>query len=466
MKNNKGFTLIELIIVMALITVVLAGAFSMLNFGNRVQKMSMEEFEVQASTRLTATRINDITRFASATFTIPKSSFREDNLTDSWNYVGIMDGDVVLYEYKEEGGTWDHHKTIIAEENEKVDYEIVFKKVEEDYEEKIIGFSILGFLKDKPIEYDEYGNPIGHITIISQTESLNSLQVVHKGDGTEPASAIAYRTSQRDEPEIEELKPIAQIALVLDTSGSMDRKLNGDTAYYENDKKITKLKNSSKTLLDNFDATEYPHYVSLIPFSTSANNPDSFLLVEDNISTLKSNINSLDAVGGTNTGDGLRRGYYQIINNRSNSDFVDKEVSDYLIILVDGVSTFGSITGKGPIQFFTQDGNIDERDWWRGNVEGNGSSLDTTYGTPYIEEIGNMITNDGDINVYVIGFGENNSEFRDNLNHIGQSTGAAETDEDGNRYYLAGDEDELDIIFGDIQKEILNELWYIDGPQL
>jgi hypothetical protein len=203
----------------------------------------------------------------------------------------------------------------------------------------------------------------------------------------------------------------------------------------------------------------------LIPFSTSANNPDPFLLVEDNISTLKSNINNLDAEGGTNTGDGLRRGYYQIINNRSNTDFVDKEVSDYLIILVDGVSTFGSITGKSPLEFFTSDGNIDERDWSRGNVEGHGSSLDETYGTPYIEEVGDMITNDGNINVYVIGFGENDSEFRDNLNHIGQSTGASENEE-GNYYYLAGDEDELNIIFGDIQKEILNELWYIDGPQL
>jgi prepilin-type N-terminal cleavage/methylation domain-containing protein len=465
MKNNKGFTLIELIIVIALISVVLAGAFSMLNFGTTVQRMSMDEYEVQTSTRLTAARINDITRYASATFTIPESSFTEDNLTNSWNYVGIMDDEVVLYEYKEEGGTWDHHKTVIAEENDKVDYKIVFKKVEEDYEEKILGFSIIGFIKDKPIEYDEYGNPIGHITIVSQTESLNSLQIVHKGDGTEPATAIAYRTGQRDEPEIEELKPIAQIALVLDTSGSMDWTMDGRTTYREQDKRITKLKNSAKTLLDSFDATEYPHYVSLIPFSTSANNPDPFLLVEDNISTLKSNINNLDAEGGTNTGDGLRRGYYQIINNRSNTDFVDKEVSDYLIILVDGVSTFGSITGKSPLEFFTSDGNIDERDWSRGNVEGHGSSLDETYGTPYIEEVGDMITNDGNINVYVIGFGENDSEFRDNLNHIGQSTGASENEE-GNYYYLAGDEDELNIIFGDIQKEILNELWYIDGPQL
>lgn len=81
-----------------------------------------------------------------------------------------------------------------------------------------------------------------------------------------------------------------------------------------------------------------------------------------------------------------------------------------------------------------------------------------------------MIKADGKIKVHVIGFAKSNNstteaEFRTNLNFIGQKTGA-EAVSSGVYYHLAGDEDELDIIFGAIQKEILNDLWYIDGPQL
>lgn len=470
MKNNKGFTLIELIIVLALISVVLVGAFSVLSFGNTVQTMSMDEFEVQATSRLTASKINNIARYSSAVFTIPKSSFRDDNLTDSWNYLGIMDGEVVLYEYKKVGEVWDHYKTLIAEKNDEVNYEIVFTEVKEDFKENILGFRIVA----KPAGYEDGDSkkPTGHITILSQTESLNSLQIIHKGDGTENATAIAYRTTQRDKPKIEELKPVAQIALVLDTSGSMKDKINGT-------RKIKQLKNSASTLLDSFASTDYPHYVSLIPFSTSANYPSPtqntssgnshpFYSVKGNIDDLKSEINDFRPNGGTNTGDGLRRGYYNLLNPyffKSDTDFGSREVSNYLIILVDGVSTYGSVQKYNPDSFYLSDGNIDVKHWINsGNVAGDGGELDKDYGEGYVFEIGKKII-ETNIKVYVIGFGREDYDFKKNLTYIGKHSGAEKNDED-KYYYLAGDEAQLDIIFGEIQKEILNDLWYIDGPDL
>ncbi|KUK71670.1 MAG: hypothetical protein XD91_1774 [Clostridiales bacterium 38_11] len=466
LKNNKGFTLVELIVVIALLGVVLAGSFSILSFGNTVHRMGVDEFEIQASARLTAQHISNVARYASATFTIPESSFKESNLTNGWDYIGIMDGEVVLYKYEEQGGTWDHYKTVVAPASDKVNYEIIFNKVVNDNTEKIIGFTILGFVDDQVIEYDTEGNPKGHITIISQSESLNSLQVVHKGDGSEPATAVAFRTSIRENPILEELKPIAQIALVLDVSGSMAWAMDGTkSGISESEKRITKLKNSANTLINNFDASDYPIYVSLVPFSTDANNPNPFYLVDSHTGTLTSIINNLEALGGTNTGDGIRRAYYNIINNRSNSDFVDRNISDYLIILVDGVSTYGSVISNSNNNFLTSDGNVSST-----QVKGSGSTLDETYGTPYVEAIGNMVKADGKMKVHVIGFAKSTdtateTEFRTNLNFIGQKTGA-EAVSSGIYYHLAGDEDELDIIFGEIQKEILNDLWYIDGPQL
>jgi len=464
--RKKGYTLIELLLALALVSVVLVGSFSILNFGNTVYRMGVDEFEIQASSRLTAAHINQVTRYASATFTIPKSSFKESNLTDGWDYIGIMDGEVVLYRYQENGSVWEHTKTVVAPASDGVTYEIFFDKVTHDNTEKIIGFTILGFIDGKEIEYDSDGNPKGHITIISQSESLNSLQVVHKGDGSEPATAVAFRTNIRENPVLEELKPIAQIAMVLDVSGSMAWAMDGSkNNIAEADRRITKLKNSSINLINNFEASDYPIYVSLIPFSTDANNPNPFYLVDSHTGTLTGIINDLNAEGGTNTGDGIRRAYHQLINNRANSDFEDRDVSDYLIILVDGVSTYGSVVSTSPLVFHTNDGNVSSS-----QVKGSGSSLDTTYGTPYVNAIGSMVKTDGKIKVYVIGFAsstdsETEEEFRENLNFIGQKAGAEFTDA-GDYYFLAGDEDELDIIFGAIQKEILNDLWYIDGPQL
>ena len=465
LNNKKGFTLVELIVVLALLGVILAGSYSILSFGNTVHRMGIDEFEIQASARLTAQHISNVARYASATFTIPKSSFKESNLTDGWDYIGIMDGEVVLYKYEQQGGVWDHYKTVVAPKSDKINYEIFFNKVVADNTEKIIGFTILGFVDDQVIEYDADGNPKGHITIISQSESLNSLQVVHKGDGSEPATAVAFRTSIRENPVLEEIKPIAQIAMVLDVSGSMAWAMDGSTTTTVADRRITKLKNSSINLINNFEASDYPIYVSLIPFSTDANDPNPFYLVDSHTGTLTGIINSLAALGGTNTGDGIRRAYYRIVNNRTNAAFVNRTVSDYLIILVDGVSTYGSVVSSSNNNFFTSDGNVASS-----QVKGSGSSLDTTFGTPYVEAIGNMIKADGKIKVHVIGFAKSNNatveaEFKTNLNFIGQKTGA-EAVSSGIYYHLAGDEDELDIIFGAIQKEILNDLWYIDGTQL
>jgi hypothetical protein len=63
----------------------------------------------------------------------------------------------------------------------------------------------------------EYGNKIGHINIVSQTEALNSLQVIHNGTYADPAVAFAYRSDDRSDPQ----RPAAYISMVLDMSGSM-----------------------------------------------------------------------------------------------------------------------------------------------------------------------------------------------------------------------------------------------------
>ncbi|HZK24460.1 MAG TPA: VWA domain-containing protein [Oscillospiraceae bacterium] len=468
LRNNRGLTIVELMIVLALLSMVIAPAYMLLGLGNRVHSSSIEEYELQSTARLAAAHINRAARFSSAIFTIPRSSFQEDNLSAGWSYIGVLDGAVVAIEYSATG----HHKTELVPASDNVTYEIVFKKVLEDHQEKIVGFSINGYIDGRPVKTDEYGQPLGHISIDSQAEALNSLQVIHKGTALDPAVAIAFRRENRDKPEIEATLPVAQIAMVLDVSGSMEYQMNGTTTNTEANRRITKLKSSSKKLVEQFAASEHPVYVSLVPFATSANNPKPFRPVQTDISALYNDINSLTAGGGTNTGDGIRRAYHGIINGRNNADFVGKEVSDYIIILVDGVTTFGSVQSNSNRSWVTHHNNVNEgfldRGWLEfsanGQIAGNGSELDLTWGEGYVQNIGSMVKSDGNIKVYVIGFSSRSADFG-SLANIAASTGALPTSS-GQSFFEAGDEEELDLVFGEIQKEIINNLWHIDGPNL
>ncbi len=309
MNSKKGITLIELIIVMALLGIVLTSAYSMLIFSNRVHVKAVDEFDLQSSFRLVTEHTNRITRFSTALFTIPQSSFRENNLSDGWNYIGIIDNAIVAFEYV---GTGVHKKKVLVPADPNISYKIVFTKSNSDPEERVLGFFIQAFINGNLSNMDEDGNPIGHINLLSEAESLNSLQIIYKGTPTDPAVALAYRSEDRNAPEYQIERPVAQVAMVLDTSGSMAWNLNGSSTYIVQDRRITKLIYSARNLIDKFAASQQSVNISLIPFDTNANNPGSFYDAATQTSTLKTGINNLSAVGGTNTGDGLRRGYHRI----------------------------------------------------------------------------------------------------------------------------------------------------------
>jgi len=458
--NRKGFTLIEVLISIGLLGMIISAGFGVLNFGSTVQRKSISEFEIQSSIRLVADNTNRISRFSTAVFTVPQSSFREDNLTEGWSYVGVLNGSIALYEYKEKDGVVGHHKTVIAEPDPNIDYKIVFHQAEEDHQEKIVGYTIQAFFKDRPVELDENGDPIGHVNLYSQVEALNSIQVIHKGTNLDPAVALAFRGDIRDDAEIEVLRPIAQIAMVLDVSGSMNWRMDGYETYNPQLRRIWFLKQAASELIEKFAASEYPVDISLVPFSTHANNPKPFRRAQDEKEQLLSDISALSADGGTNTGDGLRRAYHNILEGRNNPAYEDRIVSDYIIVLVDGVTTFATRTGWTTSYPYRTDG-LDipypyySYSYYYSHIHGNGSTLDAQ-GTAYVDLIGSLIQNDGDIKVFVIGFSSRSSDL-ESVDDIVAATGAEPK-------FIAGDLDELSLAFGEIQKNILNELWYIDGP--
>jgi uncharacterized protein YegL len=440
-----------------------------------VVKKSSDEFDVQSSTRIVTEYTNQIARYSTAAFTIPKSSFEEDKLDEDWNYIGVLDGSIVQYEANPSTGV--HTKTVLAEATDSVYYEVIFRKAENDYFDKNVSFSIQGFIKDKAIEYDEHGNKIGHIDIVSQTEALNSLQVIHNGTYADPAVAMAYRSDDRSDPQ----RPSAYISMVLDMSGSMNDDMDGDPTRNEADRRITYLKNSLTSLVDQFSASKYSSNISLVPFSNAANNPYPMydVTTASGKTTVMNLVSGMRADGATNTGDGIRRAYYQIDNSRD-PDIISRE---YIIILVDGVTTAHTRVGiNSPSSaYWTSDGNVVISQWYSywgniysrdGNVYGEGNA--TSVGSDgYVDEIGDIIqeeVSDGEqrIKTFVIGFSSDSDDFG-SLNKIADAVSATGyTDDSGiyHKYFTAGNEGELNLIFESLHGLILSDLFHIDGPVL
>lgn len=100
MKNRKGITLIELILTLALISLVLTLPVNIFTFSKKAETMAMTQVEIQSASRLITEYVNNITRFATKTHTIPKSSFQhsENGVRDPiTSYIGITkDGHVVI----------------------------------------------------------------------------------------------------------------------------------------------------------------------------------------------------------------------------------------------------------------------------------------------------------------------------------------------------------------------------------
>lgn len=470
-KTTKtAFTLLELIIVVALMGLVSTMAYSMLNFSRTVLNKSEDEYEFQFSTRMALQSTSNIIRYSTAVFTIPKSSFRADNLDSGWDYIGIhqveitpaqngnpavMGNEIVKYQYDKATNT--HISSVLIAAKPNISYRFIFTKVNPQNEDSLLQFTIQSFQAGS---VDENGNPSASLTVTSEVEARNSLQVIDLSTNIDPAVAIAFRSQDRVK------NVVGHVAMVLDISGSMADTLSGNsTGSNSSNSRIYILKDQAKTLINKF-AQEDNIDIALIPFSTSANNPNSFYNAKTATTTLINKINSLSAGGGTNTGDGLRRAYWGL---KAHNAEVGTGVtpSNYVIILVDGVTTFYSVISNSDRTYVTSNGNVNEGFLDRGSYEfdhngqiaGNGSTLDSG-GTAYVNAIGAYLRANSFAKAYVIGFSSLNPELQ-SVNNIAAACGAPSS-----RIFTANSSDALNQVFETIRGDIVNDLWYLQGPDL
>lgn len=293
MKVKKGFTLVELLIALALVSLIIVTGTNPLLIGIKAHAITIDEFNVQSNTRYVSAKINTIIRDASGVFVLHRED--DENLTEEWNYIMLNEDSTKLLEY-----VWDDvSKTHIPRElvvgiND-VTFDLEFIKNNPPDKDKLLEFNL----------NVKTGGIVREIK--SELESKNALQVIDRSYMNK-GNTLAYRYDARLD---EASNAQAVIAMVLDTSGSMAYNMNGNSTTNSSNKRITKMKAEAVRLVESL-AKNNNIYISIVPFSSTANNPKEMLKANSNLSTIRNQINGLSADGGTNTGDGIRRGFYKI----------------------------------------------------------------------------------------------------------------------------------------------------------
>ena len=500
MRNNKGFSLIELTIVIGFIGVIFLIAANMLKIGTKSLEMGFKEFEAQSNVRVAAQTTMSKIRFSTAIFTIPEGSFSYENnpdqLAKEWDYFGIenlaINGKPAsqIVEY-----TWDgnaHIQRIVVQPKEGITYSLEFFKdisvsdIDSSIDENnIMNFKIVGYLNG------DTSNPC--ITLDVGSLASNSLQVMDYGTSLDKAVAIAYRSDVRPGTFV------GHIALILDYSGSMNSDMKGSVDEYlspiaiDGPPRYEILQDAARSLLNELSAHNNID-ISIIKFSNSANNPLDFLNAQTGNASLISYIDSMSSPeGGTNTGDAIRRAYYQLLNHNATVSTGITPIN-YLIVLVDGDTTFCSINSyneehgnamvyPSDVGYYYEDGDIENESSWlylyqdpldpyKGvlseyanigsyplQITGGGSyMLDIT--SEYVREWASRFAGSPPFATpFVIALSDAVSDR--GINDIKTYLNAPEAN-----VFSANDSESLNRAFKEIMNKITNELWHLNGPRL
>ena len=456
-KSNKGVTLVELVIVLALLTFGIGIAVNMILFSRNAQAKTLEEFDFQSEMRQSSQVVNNEIRNSTVVFAVPQDTF--NNKKAMWNYLGLEDSKtLVQYTWNEADSR--HDRIELYKSDQDISLNLMFKQLTPN--SKLIEFTLQGYIDGKT-------DP--KMTIKSEIEAFNSVVVEDGGSPSYPATALAYRTDDTPGPQTKAgKKVVAAITLVLDESGSMANNMSGGRVTSSNPSRISILRNRAKALIDQFSGLGNI-YVGIIPYSDDAyvSGTKSFVLADGtNVNTIKNKIDSLTAQGMTNTGDAMRISYYATKqfkdspNSIDNTLPTDTKVIPYMILLSDGDPTVFSATTRewvgwwifGHYEYsgYKQDSGYVISDRISDDSESKNTSQWSSMG--YSEYIGQNLVVGGDLEIksHVIGFSNDATNAQTIANYINAE------------YHSANSDVELEAVFDEIGGTILKEMWHIYGP--
>lgn len=388
MKRREGYTLVEIMIAVALLGIIITISIGMLLTSLRGQQASYAEYDLHSNLRAASLKLTNIINESTAVFSITEADFAHDEsnpsaskLTPEWDYYGILaekdengkvlkdkNGNLVgskLIKYEwvaPSAGEVGYHKMIVlADSGANSKFSVEFKKpydenTGEERGQKFIAFDI------HLLEKDGKGEPV--YTVSSELEAKNANQVVFRNTDYERAVAIAVRTISNIEIEEKKQQHMTFVHMVFDVSSSMDFGVDGQGYDYNNPQRIAKLRDSAKKIIDKFAENQDLELV-IYPFSTTANYPSTtneysvgvshpIYRNQDHINAYfggtdiksfaaaKAVVSGLEARGGTNVADAFRRVYHKILFiNGSYKDtyYPNAALHHYVIFLMDGQPT-------------------------------------------------------------------------------------------------------------------------------
>ncbi len=445
MNKRKGFTLTEVLIALSLVLVIIITAYNVMKFSLDGWVFNLREYDIQSSIRKAMDTSTNKIRYACAIFTLPKESFRENNLTEEWNYIGLHETKIKgkpaseVIEYIYDPNTKTHKKNVLVEAREDVLYDLVFSKKDKGLDNKLLEYSIIGYTngkKSKPF-----------INVVGETKALNTMQIVDVA--LKKTSAIAYRDSRA-------AINFANISFIIDYSGSMNYNMANVNNVALEDQKRTFLKNAANQLVTSL-ATQNNIRMSIIKFSDSAFFRSSYYNVMHDTKELLNMYADIVGYGGTNTGDATRLAYYSLKRLKAEDGPRTKSLN-YVILFTDGNVTLYSVIDQkaNNYNFYLNDGFV-ENIPWETNVAGSGVDLDLS-GIDYIKVWGNKLR-ELDTKVYLVSLTDTTSDYGITL------TKNALHAEDEN-VFVAKDAKSLNKAFESIQADILKDLWIFNGPKI
>jgi len=446
LNKRKGFTLVEVILVLAIIGTVISLGATMLTFSIRSQDMVDEEFQIQSNIRLTSQIIGNFIKESSAIFMLNDAYFDSSNLKNEWDYFALSDDKTQIIQYKWDSSSHTHVANVLSDAHPGLVYSLSFDKSDED--------SLLGGFNIRAVS--DSGAVKANVN--NELNALNSVVVDNSGNSSNPAVALAYRTEDIPDPS----KPRISVTLVLDKSGSMAWNLNGDTisnGFDNSNSRFAIMKLRTVDLLNELENIGNVH-VAVVTFDDDANKSGDYhniYRINDYKTTLVNLVNGIPKDGGgTNIGDGMRRAYF-IHNSFKTSN--TGNLLHYTIMLGDGNPTFWSESGGS---YLYADGNISSS-----NIKGTGQETTSNINSSmnYVSQVGENLYKSGSVEIktFVIGFSANPNNITRLHNIAGYVTSTTNPKIVG-KYYEASSSEALQDVYKDISKQIEMDAWHIFGP--
>lgn len=337
--------------------------------------------------------------------------------------------------------------------------------------------------KDEHNDEDKEENQINELSSISIKPQIN-LQyggIVPENPMVGQEFEVTYHINP--EPFQHNISKPKEIVLVLDGSGSMDTIIkceHGKTSSHyvsgvlcKPKTRLEELKDAAKAFINKMKSVENLK-IGIVVYSSSATiNPISrsgtttvkryyngvwtnrsvpkyqsytdeyFLDVND--SRLLKMIDNIDALGGTNTGEGLRKAKFLL-------DEGTKDANKTIVFMSDGLPTYYSITGTN-LNHYKEIDNTTPSISGAGNED---SQDNINKSSAYAEAIGSEKIRGNGYNIFSIGYGLN-STGNEKMEEIHKSMGGVATNnDDPNNTFFATSEGAIESVFNKIADTLIN----------